>query len=98
MYIPKSMYDHFSQVAPNYRKVRNTDEEPIAFIRETLNGLPQIQGADIACGAGRYDLLLFEYIKNLYLTCIDINECMLKQVSDYLRTNGISNFKTYQGS
>lgn len=71
--------------------------EPVAFVGKTLNGLPKVKGADIACGAGRYDLLLFKYLKylkNLHLTCIDINESMLEQASNYLRYNGITNFKT----
>jgi hypothetical protein len=29
-------------------------------------------------------LLLFQHVKNLHLTCIDLNESMLQQVADYL--------------
>ncbi len=90
----KNINNHFSEVASSYRRTRTTDVEPIAFIGETLGKLPEVKAADIGCGAGRYDLLLFQYINNLHLTCIDINEHMLIQVSDYLKRNGINNFKT----
>ncbi|MGR3220868.1 MAG: class I SAM-dependent methyltransferase [Candidatus Anammoxibacter sp.] len=94
----KSMYNHFSQVASAYRDVRTTDVEPIAFIREVLGKLPKVTAADVGCGTGRYDLLLFKYINNLNLTCVDINESMLEQVSDYLRRNGYGNVKTIKAN
>jgi len=78
----QNIHNHFSKVSFNYRRIRTTDVEPIAFIGETLRKLPEIKAADIGCGAGRYDLLLFQYINNLHLTCIDINEHMLAKVSD----------------
>ena len=90
----RNMYNHFSRIAPGYRELRTTDVEPIALIGETLKGLSEVKAADVGCGAGRYDLLLFRYINNLHLTCIDINETMLKQVSDYLTRHKITNFKT----
>ncbi len=90
----KHMQDHFSKVASDYRKVRTTDLEPIQFIADSLKGLSKIEAADIGCGAGRYDLLLFRHLKNLHLTCIDNNELMLKETEDYLRSHGISNFRT----
>ena len=90
----KNIHNHFSEVASSYRRTRTTDVEPIAFIGETLGKLPEVKATDIGCGAGRYDLLLFQYLNNLHLTCIDINEHMLIQVSDYLKSNGINNFKT----
>jgi ubiquinone/menaquinone biosynthesis C-methylase UbiE len=90
----QNIHNHFSEVASNYRRTRTTDVEPIAFIGETLGKLSEVKAADIGCGTGRYDLLLFQYINNLHLTCIDINEHMLVQVSDYLKSNGINNFKT----
>jgi len=67
----KNMYDHFSNVASHYRQVRTTDMEHIAFIKESLSRRTQIKAADIGCGAGRYDLILFQRIKNLHLTCIE---------------------------
>lgn len=90
----KNMYNHFSGIAPDYRQVRTTDVEPIIFIGERLRRLPEVKAADIGCGAGRYDRLLFQHITNLHLTCVDINERMLKKVSDYLKSHGIDNFKT----
>ena len=90
----QNMYSHFSHVASVYRQIRTTDVEPIAFISETLKGLPEVKAADVACGAGRYDLLLFQHLNNLHLTCIDINESMLEQVSDYLKSHGITNINT----
>jgi len=90
----RDMYRHFSIVASNYRQIRTTDHEPIEFIAESLNWLHDVKAADIGCGGGRYDLLLFKHLKNLHLTCIDINESMLKQVSDYLTDHKIINFKT----
>jgi ubiquinone/menaquinone biosynthesis C-methylase UbiE len=90
----QNMYSHFSHVASVYRQIRTTDVEPIAFISETLKGLPEVKAADVACGAGRYDFLLFQHLNNLHLTCIDINERMLEQVSDYLTSHGITNINT----
>ena len=94
----KSMYNHFSQVASEYRDVRTTDVEPIAFIRDALGKLSKVTAADGGCGTGRYDLLLFKYINNLDLTCVDINESMLEQVSDYLRRNGYGNVRTIKAN
>ncbi|MGR3178960.1 MAG: class I SAM-dependent methyltransferase [Candidatus Anammoxibacter sp.] len=94
----KSMYNHFSQVASAYRDVWTTDVEPIAFIRDALGKLSKVTAADVGCGTGRYDLLLFKYINNLDLTCVDINESMLEQVSDYLRRNGYGNVRTIKAN
>jgi ubiquinone/menaquinone biosynthesis C-methylase UbiE len=88
----RNIYNHFSQIAPSYRDIRTTDLRPIQFIREKLKGLRTIRAADIGCGAGRYNLLLFEHLDNLHLTCIDINESMLKETSAYLKGNGIHRF------
>ncbi len=93
----QNMNSHFSRVASVYRHIRTTDVEPIAFISETLKDLPEVKATDVACGAGRYDLLLFHHLNNLHLTCIDINEAMLEQVSDYLTSHGITNIKTIKG-
>ncbi|UCH00436.1 MAG: class I SAM-dependent methyltransferase, partial [Deltaproteobacteria bacterium] len=57
-----------------------------------------IRAADIGCGAGRYNLLLFEHLDNLHLTCIDINESMLKETSAYLKGNGIHRFITVKAN
>ncbi len=92
------MLSHFSQVASKYRQVRTTDVEPIAFIGEILKDFPEVKAADVGCGAGRYDLLLFQHIKNLHLTCIDINKSMLNQVSDYLSSHGIIDFEIIEAN
>jgi ubiquinone/menaquinone biosynthesis C-methylase UbiE len=88
----KNMYRHFSQIAPSYGQVRRTDIRPIQFISERLQAIEKIRAADIACGDGRYDLLLFEYLENLHLTCVDINESMLRQASKFLKGRGIKDF------
>lgn len=92
MGIVQNMYAHFSQVAHKYRQVRTTDSEPIEYIAEILKGLPEVKAADVGCGDGRYDLLLFQHIEYLHLICIDINESMLKQASDCLTSHKITNF------
>ena len=88
------MYNHFSKIAPHYRQVRTTDLDPIIYISETLKELHDVKAADIGCGAGRYDLLLFQHLSNLHLTCVDINEHMLEKVSDYLLGQGFNNYLT----
>lgn len=94
----QKMHGHFSRVAPIYRQVRTTDVEPITYIGETLKHMSEIKAADVGCGAGRYDLLLFQHLNNLQLTCIDINESMLEQVTDYLTSHGIFNIKTIKAN
>ena len=86
------MHKHFSEIAPSYRDVRMTDLEPIQFIKKMLKDPRSIRAADIGCGAGRYDLLLFRHLHNLHLVCIDSNEAMLKETSAYLKDSGICNF------
>ena len=93
-----TMDEHFSHVASSYRHIRQTDIEPILFISEILKDLPQVRAADVGCGTGRYDLLLFQHVKNLHLTCIDLNESMLQQVSDYLRHHHVSQFETLRAN
>ena len=90
----QNMYAHFSQVALKYKQVRTTDLAPIDYIAEILKYLPEVKATDVGCGDGRYDLLLFQQIEYLHLICIDINESMLKQASDYLTSHKITNFKT----
>ncbi len=88
----KRMHKHFSEIAPAYRALRTTDLEPIRIICQKLRGLKPVTAADIGCGGGRYDLLLFEHLNNLHLTCIDRNEAMLRQASSYLKCHGFHNF------
>lgn len=90
---PTVIYDHFTRIAPKYRHLRTTDADPIAFIARELNGLGRIEAADIGCGAGRYDRLLFHYLGDkLRLTCIDPNHGMLETLDHYLKEHGIRNF------
>ncbi len=90
----RDMADHFNTVAGHYRAVRTTDEEPIRFIRDALAGRAAIAAADIGCGAGRYDLLLFRHLPNLRLTCVDSSPEMLAELSRYLAAEGIADFET----
>jgi ubiquinone/menaquinone biosynthesis C-methylase UbiE len=85
---------HFSKIANQYKSLRIIDLEPVLYIRHQLDGLQKIQAADVGCGAGRYDLLLFQYIGDrLYLYCLDNNKEMLGQIKNYLIQNKIKNFK-----
>jgi len=98
MNTPQKTYDHFSLVSASYRKMRTTDKEPIIFISESLKNLYGIKAADVGCGAGRYDLLLFQNLNKLHLTCIDINDSMLREASNYLKSSGFSNFQTIKAN
>ena len=88
------MFGHFAEVAPQYRSLRTTDEAPVRFIQLALQGRAAIDGADIGCGAGRYDRLLFQFRPNLHLKCIDINPRMLVELSRYLAAESLDNFET----
>ena len=88
--------DHFTRVAAVYRKVRTTDPEPINHIAQEFDGHSSVRVADIGCGAGRYDLLLFDALPGLHLTCIDTNQAMLGKAAQLLSDNGIDRFETRQ--
>ena len=87
-----SMNDHFTKLSNDYNDIRNTDLAPVSFIANKLKNRTTISGADIGCGAGRYDLLLLRQLPTLDLTCCDSNEQMLNKTSSYLRSNDIRNF------
>lgn len=88
-------HHHFTKIAYQYRQLRTTDVEPLLFIKKTLQKFKKIKAADVGCGAGRYDLKLFEHLGNrLDLLCMDCNNEMLSQLENYLREHGIKNFKT----
>ena len=89
---------HFAKVADVYRDMRTTDEEPILHIRDQLAGRPAVTAADIGCGAGRYDLLLFRHLPDLRLACLDASGEMLAQLSRHLGRNGIHDFETINAS
>ena len=86
------MSRHFGRVAEAYRAVRTTDPEPVLYIRDALADRASVRAADIGCGAGRYDRLLFGHIPNLHLVCVDSSEPMLEQLSNYLAEARIRNF------
>jgi ubiquinone/menaquinone biosynthesis C-methylase UbiE len=92
------IYGHFSHVATSYNEIRTTDLAPIVHIENTLAGIKAIKAVDISCGAGRYDLLLFQQLNNLHLTCVDINKNMIKEMSRYLKSNGITDFEAIHSS
>lgn len=90
----KEIHHHFSRIAHKYRDLRTTDLEPILFIKKKLQKSLRIKAADVGCGAGRYNLKLFQYLgKRIYLYCIDSNQEMLKQLQDYLKEHKIKNFQ-----
>ncbi len=77
----RNINKHFTKIAPRYRELRNTDLEPIHYIKRTLKHLTDIEAADVGCGAGRYDIALFQSLKGrLYLHCIDSNQDMLNKL------------------
>ena len=84
MVTPTDMDQHFTEVSLIYRDVRTTDRDPVERIAVELNDLPHPKGVDIGCGDGRYDLLMFETIAGLNLTCIDVNREMLDQARQFL--------------
>jgi len=90
---PKAIHHHFSRIANGYRSLRTTDWEPIAFIAQELASLPRVEAADIGCGAGRYDLLLYKHLGDgLRLVCVDANIHMLQALDTYLKGHNVSGF------
>jgi len=92
-----SIDHHFSNIARRYRHLRKTDIEPILHIKRTLKELRRIIAADVGCGAGRYDLELFENLGDrLHLSCLDSNREMLEQLNEYLSRHKIRDFRTLE--
>ncbi|MEA3431463.1 MAG: class I SAM-dependent methyltransferase [candidate division WOR-3 bacterium] len=90
----KRIHRHFSDIAEIYRNIRKTDNRPIFVIKRELQRLPVIHGADIGCGAGRYDRELFLNLGDrLFLFAIDENEKMLTYLRRYLSMFNITQFK-----
>jgi trans-aconitate methyltransferase len=76
---------HFSDVALSYRGVRTTDVEPVRYIADLLKSYQQVVVADIGCGAGRYEKLLFDHVGDgIFLHCVDASEHMLEELEGYL--------------
>jgi SAM-dependent methyltransferase len=88
------MSEHFTRISSAYRDLRTTDEAPILHIRDAVSDFESLDAVDIGCGAGRYDLLLFRHLPGLRLTCVDVSQAMLTELSDYLTEQGIRNFET----
>ena len=87
------MSRHFTEVSSVYRDLRTTDPEPVAHIARELQVSARVKGADIGSGEGRYDLLLFQAIPRLRLTCIDANAAMLGQAAALLSGEGFDAFE-----
>ena len=85
---------HFAKVAEVYSEVRTTDPAPVLYIRDALAGFARVRAADIGCGDGRYDRLLFDHIANLRLICVDASAPMLERLSESLTRAGIRDFTT----
>lgn len=95
----KNTKSHFSEVASQYRRLRTTDLKPVLFIKKKLQKYSNIIAADIGCGAGRYDLKLFQNLnKKLFLYCFDNNKEMIKELTIFLKENNIKNFKAKKAS
>lgn len=88
----QNMTQHFSEISSSYNDLRTTDEESIDYIKEKFCGIEKIQGADIGCGSGRYDLLMLQKIPGLHLICTDVNKAMVEAAEEYLKAQGQSNF------
>ena len=89
----RNPYDHFARIAHRYRHLRSTDLAPILFIRHRLRSFRRIRAVDVGCGAGRYDLRLFQNLRGrLQLVCVDYNERMLRHLYRYLRSQKVRRF------
>lgn len=94
----EKIHRHFSNIAETYRDIRKTDRRPIFVIKKKLQRLPVIYGADIGCGAGRYDRELFLNLGDrFFLFTIDENKKMLVQLRRYLSKCNITQFKAIRG-
>ena len=89
---------HFAAGSSVYRDVRTTDEAPVRAIAERLRGQGPIRAADIGCGAGRYDALLFRELPGLHLSLVDASAEMLGQARTFLRARGIIEFETHHAA
>lgn len=95
----KTMIKHFLKIAPQYRDLRTTDNAPIEYIQAQLQNRATLTAADVGCGAGRYDLKLFEHLgEKLFLYCVDGSHNMLENLRVYLRENLIQNFQTLKAN
>jgi ubiquinone/menaquinone biosynthesis C-methylase UbiE len=83
--------NHFRAIAPRYRDLRLTDEQPIACIAQHLRPVPAIEATDIGCGTGRYTRLLSQYLSDrpLHMYCIDYSSAMLRQLQVHFAEHGL---------
>lgn len=98
MSLNRDMQDHFAGIAPLYRELRTTDTRPIRLIADRLRGCEAVKGADIGCGEGRYDLLLFQHLPRLHLTCVDASREMLDKAAAGLDASRITAYEIVQSS
>jgi ubiquinone/menaquinone biosynthesis C-methylase UbiE len=89
--------DHFSKIASNYKELRTTDIDHIAYIKKILDKKSQINIADVGCGDGRYSLEILKSFKNCYLHCIDFNENMIQYLKNFLTEKKFTNFCARSG-
>ncbi len=83
--VAHDLAQHFSKVAPSYRALRTTDLEPVQYIADLLKSYQEIVVADVGCGAGRYDRLLFDHIgEGLFLYCVDSSTDMLEELQSHV--------------
>jgi ubiquinone/menaquinone biosynthesis C-methylase UbiE len=87
------MDEHFSKLADKYNDIRQTDQEPIAYIRDLFSKSQPLVAVDVGCGPGRYALLLLRMIPQLHLTCLDRNSAMIAETTRLLRSANIDRFK-----
>ena len=83
--VAHDLAQHFSKVSPNYRRLRTTDLEPVQYIADLLKSYQEIVVADVGCGAGRYDRLLFDHMgEGLFLYCVDASTYMLEELKSHI--------------
>ena len=81
-----------------YRELRTTDTRPTRLIADRLRGCEAVRGADIGCGEGRYELLLFQHLPRLHLTCVDAGPEMLDKAAAGLDASRITAYEIVQSS
>ena len=86
-------YEHFSSVAPEYRRLRTTDKAPVRAIQESLGQTDGLNVADIGCGTGRYSQLLYRHLgPSTKMFCLDANGDMLDELRAALHPAVYRNF------
>src|SRR5262245_64435881 len=91
------MDEHFSKVAARYNDIRQTDHEPVAYIRDLLSKCECGSAGDVGCGPGRYALLLLQMMPQLHPTCVDRNSEMIAETTRLLRAANVDRFKAAIG-